>query len=95
MQCRAVDKYDYVVKFNDDSDTSTNFKDDIKFLLYTNNDTDKFEKLWLEDENSLKRSFYKVSRPTKFVTHGWKNNYLGKNCFTVRKGNPILISLTK
>ncbi|XP_058797698.1 pancreatic triacylglycerol lipase-like isoform X2 [Phymastichus coffea] len=79
----SAPKYEYNFKiiFND---SKVDLRDDVCFFLYTRENLNNPEQLWVDDKNSIDKSLYKSSRATKFMTHGWLNSYQGRNCMTVK-----------
>ncbi|XP_073988853.1 pancreatic triacylglycerol lipase-like isoform X1 [Rhodnius prolixus] len=69
---------------------SIDFKDSVKFLLYTKKNKDSYQQLFLNDLKRIKSSNYDPRQPTSFVIHGYmddvtaeivqsiKNRFLGR-----------------
>ncbi|XP_037931810.1 phospholipase A1-like, partial [Teleopsis dalmanni] len=55
--------------------SSLGFADVLKYYLYTRDTVDHPEELFLNDENSVRRSKFDSNLQTKIVIHGWFNNY--------------------
>ncbi|XP_055916677.1 phospholipase A1-like [Eupeodes corollae] len=47
----------------------------VKYYLYTRHSPDNPENLYFDDTNSLAKSSFDKDRPTKFIVHGWRQNY--------------------
>lgn len=47
----------------------------VEFYLYTAQNPDEAQKIDLENVDSLKSSNFNKKNPTRFIIHGWQNNY--------------------
>ncbi|XP_055916674.1 phospholipase A1-like [Eupeodes corollae] len=47
----------------------------VEFYLYTRDNPDKPDKIFLNDVESLKKSHFNKKYPTRFIIHGWQNSY--------------------
>ncbi|XP_055859355.1 phospholipase A1 VesT1.02-like [Episyrphus balteatus] len=47
----------------------------VEFYLYTRNNPDEPDQLLLDDVDSLKNSNFNKKHPTRFIIHGWQNDY--------------------
>lgn len=72
------------------NDETFNLRKGVLFYLYTRTNPKDPQQLFLNDTEGLMRSNFQGSKPTKFMTHGWKNYYLGRNCQTVKRGESKL-----
>ncbi|XP_043258082.1 pancreatic triacylglycerol lipase-like [Colletes gigas] len=66
------------------AETKQNLHYTVFFYLYTKNNRDNPEKLFVDDVDVLKKSQFDPKRPTKFVTHGWINSFRSAACVEVR-----------
>ncbi|EZA54813.1 Pancreatic triacylglycerol lipase [Ooceraea biroi] len=44
------------------------------FYLYTRDNPEDKQQLFIDDLDSIKNSYFNPNNPTRFVTHGWKGN---------------------
>lgn len=72
-----------------DVDLYLNLDNYVFFLLYTKEDTDNFQWLYINDKVSLSQSNFNPKRPTKFITHGWTNSYKSPSCMLVKDGSNL------
>ncbi|XP_011644471.1 pancreatic triacylglycerol lipase-like [Pogonomyrmex barbatus] len=54
------------------------------FYLYTRDNPTKPEQLYVDDEDTLKKSKFDPARPTRLVTHGWINSRNSTACTLIR-----------
>ncbi|KAL0113448.1 hypothetical protein PUN28_012537 [Cardiocondyla obscurior] len=54
------------------------------FSLYTRNNPKDGQPLFINDTNSVKKSFWNPARPTRIVTHGWRGSEKMPPCTLVR-----------
>lgn len=68
-------------------DSGLDVRRKVRFFLYTRKTAYKPpEQLYLGDSSRLGNTRYNVSKPTKFVTHGWNTNYTSDCCAKVVQG---------
>ncbi|XP_075159004.1 phospholipase A1-like [Haematobia irritans] len=48
---------------------------DVKFYLYTSDNPSTAEELFIGNEDSVKKSHFEKSRPTRIIIHGWGGSY--------------------
>ncbi|XP_037958062.1 phospholipase A1 VesT1.02-like [Teleopsis dalmanni] len=48
----------------------------VTFYLYTNSNPNSPQEIAINDASALKNSNYNSANPTRFIIHGWQNNYL-------------------
>ncbi|KAG5314046.1 LIPP lipase, partial [Acromyrmex insinuator] len=65
---------------------NTIYKDAKKttFHLYTRNNPEIGQQLFIDDLNSIKKSFWNPDHPTRLITHGWKGNCETTICTDIR-----------
>jgi len=54
------------------------------FYLYTRNNSVIGQRLFIDDLDSVKKSFWNPAHPTRLVTHGWKGDCEGISCTHIR-----------
>ncbi|KAK9507393.1 hypothetical protein O3M35_007258 [Rhynocoris fuscipes] len=62
------------------------FKDYVKFFLYTKKNVDSYQQVFLNDVNSLKNSNYDASKPTYFVIHGYMDDVTAEIIQSIKNG---------
>ncbi|XP_015585265.1 pancreatic triacylglycerol lipase [Cephus cinctus] len=70
---------------NDTELSSESLNDSVLFYLYTVKNPNDFQQLWINDSKTLSESNFDPSKPTRIVTHGWKNSYKGESCVLIRE----------
>ncbi|KAG5324356.1 LIPR2 protein, partial [Acromyrmex heyeri] len=65
---------------------NTIYKDAKKttFHLYTRNNPEIGQQLFIDDLDSIKKSFWNPDHPTRLITHGWKGNCETTICTDIR-----------
>uniref|UniRef100_A0A1I8NWW3 Lipase domain-containing protein n=1 Tax=Stomoxys calcitrans TaxID=35570 RepID=A0A1I8NWW3_STOCA len=48
---------------------------DVKFYLYTRDNANTAQELFINNEDSVKKSHFEKSRPTRIIIHGWGGSY--------------------
>ncbi|XP_012539038.2 lipase member H isoform X2 [Monomorium pharaonis] len=57
----------------------------INFLLHTRNNRKVGQRLFIDDKDSVKKSFWNPAHPTRIVTHGWRGDIeVGSSCALIR-----------
>ncbi|XP_023246559.1 pancreatic triacylglycerol lipase-like [Copidosoma floridanum] len=63
-----------VLKGEDPEESRSILEQPISFILYTRSNPTEGSSLFVNDTDSLTSSNFSASRPTKFITHGWKSS---------------------
>lgn len=75
---------------DDDVESLTETRKDIEnrvfFFLYTENNPTVPKPLYVNDKDTLKKSNFDPTKPTRFITHGWMNSRSSLACVLIRDG---------
>lgn len=69
-----------------DVNLNLNLENYVFFLLYTRENIENFQWLYLNDNVTLTQSNFNSKRPTRFITHGWTNSYKSPACTLIKDG---------
>lgn len=87
------DEYGNLVK-RDLTETVEQTEEDLPnrvfFYLYTRNNSDNPEQLFIDDVETLNNSNFDTEKETKIVTHGWRGSYTDRSCQLVLQGNAFI-----
>ncbi|XP_051154434.1 inactive pancreatic lipase-related protein 1-like [Leptopilina boulardi] len=67
-----------------DVNLNLNLENYVFFLLYTRENIENFQWLYLNDNVTLTQSNFNSKRPTRFITHGWTNSYKSPACTLIK-----------
>lgn len=67
-------------------ENNTVLEKSVLFYLYKRNNPIKPKQLYVDDKDALKNSNFDPTKPTRFITHGWKSSSTSESCILIRDG---------
>ncbi|XP_018317283.1 phospholipase A1 [Mycetomoellerius zeteki] len=65
-------------------ENNTVLEKSVLFYLYKRNNPIKPKQLYVDDKDALKNSNFDPTKPTRFITHGWKSSSTSESCILIR-----------